>query len=354
MNFKTLALGAIAAHLSETLGDVNVDGDRTVEIRGVAGLDLAGPGQLSFLANPRYARLLATTQAAAVIVAPETERPPSGVALLRARAPYLAFARALTFLLVPERPEPGVHPGAHVDPTARLGADVSVLPGAFVGEEAEIGARTVLFPGATVMGRCRVGADCLLYSGVVVREECVLGERVILHPNVAIGGDGYGFAQEATRHVKIPQVGNVVIGDDVEIGAGTCVDRAALGSTTIGRGTKIDDLVMIGHGCQVGEDVLIVAQSGMAGSAVLEERVVLGARAGLLGHLTVGAGTLVYSRAHVTKSLPPGSVVSGNPARPHREQLHRDALLARLERLSARVEALETELATLKKKPKRK
>jgi UDP-3-O-[3-hydroxymyristoyl] glucosamine N-acyltransferase len=153
--------------------------------------------------------------------------------------------------------------------------------------------------------------------------------------------------------VKLPQVGNVVIEDDGEVGACTCIDRAALGSTVIGHGTKIDDLVMIGHGSKVGPHTLIVAQSGMAGSAVLEERVTLGARAGILGHLTVGAGSVVYSRAHVTKSLPPGSRVSGNPARPHAEQLRHDALLRRLERLVQRVEALEAQ-AIAKSKPKRK
>jgi UDP-3-O-[3-hydroxymyristoyl] glucosamine N-acyltransferase len=164
---------------------------------------------------------------------------------------------------------------------------------------------------------------------------------VILNANATIGGDGYGFAQDGARHVKIPQIGTVEIGDDVEIGAGSTVDRAAMGATTIGRGTKIDNLVMVGHGCTIGEDVLIVAQSGMAGSATIGDRAILAARAGVLGHLTLGAGTLVYSRAHVTKSTPEGAVVSGNPARPHKEQLRRDALLARIDQLNERVAQLE-------------
>ena len=340
MNFKSITLKTLA----ESLSDAKTEGDASVEIRGIAGLEEAGEGQLSFLANPRYAHLLATTKAAAIIVSPETAIPRSGLNLLRVKHPYLAFARALTLLCAPEHPEPGVHAGAFVDPGAELGADVVVMAGAYVGAGVSIQARSILYPGVVVMNNVTIGEDCLLYPGVVIREECRLGNRVILQPNVSIGGDGYGFAQDGPRHVKIPQVGNVIIADDVEIGAASCIDRGALGPTIIGRGTKIDDLVMVGHGGRVGEDVLIVAQSGMAGSATLEDRVVLGARAGVLGHLTIGEGSVLYSRSHVTKSLPPKSIVSGNPARPHAEQLKQDALIRKLDKLSKRVAALEKAL----------
>jgi UDP-3-O-[3-hydroxymyristoyl] glucosamine N-acyltransferase len=319
-----------------------------VTVTGAASLERAGPGDLAFLANPKYAPHLAGTRAAVVIVDAKAARP-AGVTLLRAAQPYLAFARALQFLVRPEPPAPGAHPGALVDPAARVSPGATVMPGAFVGPGAEVGAGTVIFPNATLLARARVGRDCLIYPGVAIREDCAVGDRVILHHHVSIGADGYGFAQDGAMHVKIPQLGNVVVGDDVEIGAGTCVDRAALGSTVIGRGTKIDNLVQIGHGCQVGEDCLIVAQSGMAGSAVLEDRVTVGARGGVLGHLTVGAGAVIYSRTHVTKSVPPKTAVSGNPARPHREQLRHEAQLARL---AGRVAALEAELERLKKKRK--
>jgi UDP-3-O-[3-hydroxymyristoyl] glucosamine N-acyltransferase len=344
MKFKPMPLQAIAEHLGG-----EIEGDAAQEIRRVVALDEAQPGDLTFLANPKYADKLAATRASAVI-AGRDQAAPQGMTLLRVDNPYLGVARALTLMLDGDRPPPGVAEGAHVHPSADIGAGAAVMAGAYVGADAAIGPNSVVFPGAVVMERVRLGADCLLYSGVVVREECVLGDRVTLHANVTVGGDGYGFAQDGATHVKIPQIGNVVIGDDVEVGACTCIDRAALGSTIIGSGTKIDNLVMIAHGCKIGENSIIVAQSGMAGSAVLGERAILGARAGVLGHLTVGAGSLVYSRAHVTKSLPPGSTVSGNPARPHKEQLRHDATLARVEKLMRRVTELEKEVAALKGK----
>jgi UDP-3-O-[3-hydroxymyristoyl] glucosamine N-acyltransferase len=357
MAFQPTALSEIAARLG---GRIEGDGARI--IRRVAPLDRAEPGDLSFLSNPKYARELARTRASAVLVDGKAGGAAPGVALVRVEHPYLAYAQAVAFLWQAAAPAPGVHPGAAVHPRAQVHPGATVLPLAHVGADSVVGAGTVLHPGAIVLERCRIGAACILYPGAAVREDCVLGDRVILHNNVSIGADGYGFAQTrdpaagGVVHVKIPQVGNVVVEDDVEVGACTCIDRAALGSTLIGRGTKIDDLVMIGHGCQIGAHTLIVAQSGMAGSAVIGERAVLGARAGILGHLTVGAGTTVFSRSHVTKSTPPGAVVSGNPARPHREQLRHDAALAGYaqERAEVRkqIAKLEKRLAALESKGK--
>lgn len=344
MKFKPMPLGAIAEHLG-----AEIEGDTGLEILRVVELDEAGPGDLAFAATSQYAEKLAATGASAVIMDHKLAAP-AGVAPLRVDNPYLAFSRVLTLMLDRERPPPGVEEGAHVAPTATLAEGVAVMAGAYVGDGAVLGAHTVLYPAAVVMERVRVGAGCLLYSGAVVREDCVLADRVILHANVTVGADGYGFAQDGHTQVKIPQIGNVVIGDDVEVGACTCIDRAALGSTIIGSGTKIDNLVMIAHGCRIGENSVIIAQSGVAGSVELGERTILGARAGVLGHLTIGAGSMVYSRSHVTKSLPPGSAVSGNPARPHKEHLRQEALLSHMEKLLQRVDALEAEVETLKRK----
>jgi len=344
MKLQSISLSDLCARLE----GARLEGDGNTMIHAVAGLKEAGPGALSFLANPRYVAALAETRASAVIIGQDAPAPPEGIAAIRVAHPYLMFARALTMMLPTPRHPKGVQQGAWVDDTAQVHPSATVYPGAFVGAGARVGSGSVLFPGVVVLHDAAIGADCLLYPGVMLREECTLGDRVILHGNVTIGGDGYGFAQHEGRHEKIPQIGTVRVEDDVEIGAGTCIDRAAMGATVIGRGTKIDDLVMIGHGCQVGEHVLIVAQSGMAGSAVLEDGVVVGARGGVLGHLTVGAGSLIFSRSHVTKTVPPGSQVSGNPARPHAEQLRQEALIRRLDGLVKKVAALEKEVALLK------
>ena len=343
MKFRSLAVREIAAHVGGT-----VEGDGNTQIGRVMPLDDAGPGDLTFVSNPRYAKKLADTRASAALVDSALPGPP-GLTLVRVAAPYAAFAKALTLLIEPDRPAPGVHPAAHVESSVRLGAGVSVMAHAYVGREAELGAGTVLYPGAVVLDRVKIGADCLLYPGAVVREDCLLGDRVIVHANVSIGTDGFGFAQEQGAQIKIPQVGNVVVGDDVEIGSGTCVDRGALSPTLVGAGTKIDDMVMIAHGARIGRDCILVGGSGLSGSAAIEDNVVMGARSGTVGHITVGANSLIYSSTVVTKSIPARSAVSGNPARPHKEQLRLEALPGRLERqlakLQARVEALEAELA---------
>ncbi len=330
--------------LAERLG-AELRGDPGVEVRGVAPLDRAGADEVSFLSNPKYAPLLATTGAAAVIVAPGVEVP--GRAALVTENPYLAFARAVALLHPQELPRRGVEPGAWIHPSARLGPDVTALSGCYVDEEAEVGDRTVLFPGAYVGRGARIGRDCVLYPNAVVREGCVLGDRVILQPGAVVGSDGYGYARDGSRHVKIPQVGIVVLEDDVEVGANTTIDRAALGETRIRRGTKIDNLVQIGHNVEVGEDCLIVAQVGVSGSTRVGNRVVLAGQVGLVGHIKIGDGAMVGAQSGVTGDVPAGAAVTGSPALPHREFLRIQPVVRRLPELRQKVRQLERRLAEL-------
>jgi UDP-3-O-[3-hydroxymyristoyl] glucosamine N-acyltransferase len=316
-----------------------------VEVAGVAGIEQAGPGDVTFLANPRYASRLADTRAAAVILAPGHQ---AKVPCLVTDRPYLAFARAVAMLRPPSRPAPGVHPSAQVDPTAVLGTDVHVGPLVVVGAGVLVGARSTLHPHVVLYADVEVGEDCVLHSGVQVRERCRLGNRVVVQNGAVIGGDGFGFARdEGGRYQKIPQVGIVVIEDDVEIGALSAVDRAALGETHIGRGTKLDNLVQVGHSVAIGEDSVLAGQVGIAGSARIGSRVTLAGQVGVAGHLTVGDGVVATAQTGIPGSVEPGTVVSGYPAIENRAWLKASAVFARLPELQKRLRELERKVESL-------
>jgi UDP-3-O-[3-hydroxymyristoyl] glucosamine N-acyltransferase len=334
----------ILRELATRLG-CTLRGDGDVEVRRVRAIDDAGPGDLTFVSNPRYVPRLGTTRASAVIVAPGLETPlPS----LLAANPYLAFARAVA-LLHPQPPPPaGVHPSAVVDPTAELGDGVHVGALAVIGPRARIGARTVIHPHVVIYPEAQVGEDCLLHSGVQIRERCRLGRRVIVQNGAVIGGDGFGFAKdEEGRYEKILQVGTVVVEDDVEIGALTAIDRAALGETRVGRGTKIDNLVQIGHSVTIGRDSVLAGQVGIAGSATLGERVILAGQVGVVGHITIGDGAIVTAQSGIPGSVEPGALVSGSPAIENRTWLKAVAVFAKLPELQKRVRELERRLREL-------
>jgi len=312
-----------------------VRGDGALCVSGVAELAAAGEGQLAFYSNGKYKKDLLATRASAVIVA-EGDEPlvPQGAARLVADQPYVAFAA----------------PGAEVHPSAAISAC------AYVGPGARIGARTIVHAGVRVLDGAVVGEDCTLWPGAVVRERCVLGNRVVLQPNAVVGSDGFGFAFDPEGdgagpiHRKVPQAGIVRIEDDVEVGACTCVDRATLGETVIGRGTKIDNLVQIGHNVKVGPLSLIVAQVGISGSTELGMGVVLAGQVGVAGHVKIGDGTRVGGQSGVFNDLPAGVTVSGTPTRPQRDYLRSMAalqklpdLMKELRKLSQRVEELEKE-----------
>jgi UDP-3-O-[3-hydroxymyristoyl] glucosamine N-acyltransferase len=337
---------------TRTLGDLarelggEVVGDESLTIHGVAGIREARPGDLTFLANPRYETYLSETAAAAVLVS--EARPGLSAAQVVHPNPYLAFLKAVKlFRQERPRPEPGIHATAVIAPGARLGEGVSIGPHVVIEEEAVIGDGAVLMANAYVGQGSRLGRETWLYPNVTVREECVLGERVVVHPGTVIGADGFGYVKDAGTYHKVPQVGTVIIGDDVEIGANTCIDRATTGSTVVGSGTKIDNLVQVGHNVFLGEHVIVVAQVGISGSTRVERGATLAGQAGIVGHIVIGEGAVVGSQAGVTKSVPPHTQVSGYPAQPHSLARRIHALTMRLPQLVERLQFIEKRLRAL-------
>lgn len=326
--------------IAETFG-FSVRGDASLEILGVANPNEASSQDLVFLVEPKYSEQVADSQALVYVGRPQDVI--EGKTQLVAENPRLAMAQILA-LFAPKHPH-GIHPTAVIAPDAVIGKDVSIGAGCYVGSGSRIGDRTVLYPNVTILDDAQIGEDVLLYPQVVIREQCQLGNRVILQPGTVIGSDGYGFVTIKGQHVKMPQIGKVIIEDDVELGANVAVDRATIGETRIKRGTKIDNLVHIAHNDIIGEDVLIVSQTGISGSVEIGDRCVLAGQVGVAGHLKVGHDTLLYARTGVTKDIPPKSMYSGFPAKPHREQLRRDALPETIKRLVQRLEKLEERLS---------
>ncbi len=327
-----------------------VTGDGKTVIRAVNGIKDAGPGDITFLANAKYAPLLADTKASAVIVAEGTSAP---IPALAVRNPDLAFGRIAEHLQGPApRPAPGVHPSAVVAASATLGKNVSIGAGTVVEENASIGDNTVLHAQVYVGRDAVVGADTLVWPQVVIRERCRVGARVILHSGTVIGSDGFGYATDQGVHHKIPQVGIVVVENDVELGANVTVDRARFGRTVIGQGTKIDNLVQIGHNVVLGQGCLLVSQAGIAGSTRLGNYVVMAGQSGLIGHLDIGDQAIITAQSGLTKDVPAGGVMSGSPATDRRTHLKELAALSKLPEALQEIRKLRQELEALRNKTK--
>lgn len=315
-----------------------------VRIINIAPLDRAGPGDLTFFDNVKYADRLATTNAGVCLVrARDTSLAPAGLNILSAKEPYKAFV-AVARALFPAAMRPsslfesgGVAPGVFVHPSARLESGVTIDPGAVVGPRAEIGAGSLIGAGAAIGPDVRIGRDCAIGAHASIIHS-LIGDRVIIHPGVRIGQDGFGFVMSATGHSKVPQIGRVIIQDDVEIGAGTTIDRGAIRDTVIGEGTKIDNLVQVGHNVSIGRHCILVAQTGVSGSVTLEDFVVLGARVGINNHVTIGEGAQLAATSNVNGDVPPGARWGGTPAKPVK-QWFREMLT--LERLAIRSESDE-------------
>jgi UDP-3-O-[3-hydroxymyristoyl] glucosamine N-acyltransferase len=290
-----------------------VRGDGEIDIAGVAGMEYAGPSQITFLANPKYAHKVKETRAGAIIVSEAAGAVP--IPCLVSTNPYLDFARALELFYQPPRPAPGVHPSASVAASASIGEGASIGACAVIGERVKIGRNAVIHPLVSIYEGAEIGDDFLAHSSVTVREHCRIGNRVVLQNGVVVGGDGFGFAKRADgTHYKIVQSGPTVIEDDVEIQTLSSVDRATVGETRVKRGAKIDSLVQIGHACVVGEDNIICAQTGLAGSSILEKNVLLAGQVGISGHLTIHDDVIVYAQSGIGGDVAKGSIVSGSPA----------------------------------------
>ena len=340
-----MKLSEIAAHLG-----LPVEGDAAVEIRRLSSLEEAGPGDLTFLANPKYAGKALATKASAIILGPGA--PAVAIPVIRAPDPYLAFARSLGLVHPRPRPAPGVHPTAVVAPSARVGPGASIGPFVVVEEDVRIGRNTEIGPHAVIRRGARIGDDVLLHSRVVVREGCRLGDRVVVQDGAVIGADGFGFTKRPDgTHEKILQVGVVVVEDDVEIQANSCVDRATLGVTRIGRGTKIDNLVQVGHNCVTGENCILCAQVGMSGSTTLGRGVTLAGQVGTAGHLTIGDGVTAIAKSGVPSSVEAGRVVGGFVAVDARDWRKYTAVLPRLPDLVHEVRDLRRRVEALDEKP---
>jgi UDP-3-O-[3-hydroxymyristoyl] glucosamine N-acyltransferase len=316
-----------------------VEGDGSLQVRGIASLEEAGEGEIAFLAELKHSGRLEKTRASAVIV--PVNLPPFPRPLIRTPNPYLAYAKVQAFFQGQPRLPRGVDPRAFIGQGTKIGRDVSIFPFVFVGDGCEIGDRVTLYPGVYLGESVRVGEESVLYPNVVVMDRCLVGKRVILHPGTVIGGDGFGFAHDGARYVKIPQVGIVVIEDDVEIGTNCAVDRAAMGKTRIKRGVKTDNLVQIGHNVTVGEDTIIVAQVGIAGSTEIGNRVALGGQVGVVGHLKIGDGAMIGAQAGVGQDVAPGQILSGSPAFPHREWLRAQVAFRKLPEMKRALDELE-------------
>jgi UDP-3-O-[3-hydroxymyristoyl] glucosamine N-acyltransferase len=326
--------------------DCRLEGDGSIEISGVGGLDRAQPGQLTFFGNPKLKAQLDATRASAVIM--PDEAPGVALPMLRTAHPYLAFARALELFHPRPKPAPGVSALAAVDADATLGEEVSIAPFVAIAAGVRIGARTIIHSHVSIGPNATVGNDCVLHSHVAIREGVTLGHRVTVQDGAVIGSDGFGFTPGPDgEHHTIPQVGTVVIEDDVAIGANTTIDRASIGETRIAKGTKIDNLVQVAHSVTIGRRVLLAAQVGLAGSTVVEDDVALGGQVGAAGHLTIGKGARVTAQSGISNSLGPGTLSSGYPAIDNATWRKASVLFAKLPELRRQLIRLEERLAAL-------
>jgi len=334
-----MKLGELASRLGAELR-----GDAELEVTGVKGIEEAGPTEVTFVANPRYGALARKTNAAAVLVEPGFQE--ISAATLRLENPYLAFSRALALFYQPPVYPAGIHPTAVIDPTAEIGEGAHIGAYVVVGPHVRLGAHATLLPHVVLYPGVQAGEHLFAHAHSVVRENCVLGDHVRLENGAIVGSDGFGFAKNEAGHwEKIPQSGPVLIGDRVDVQANACIDRATVGATQIGNGSKVDNLVQVGHGSKVGENTLLCAQTGLAGSSVVGNNVILAGQTGIAGHCSVGDGVILTAQSAVSHDVPPGKMISGSPGFDNRVWLRAVTIFQRLPELLKRLDRVEKKLA---------
>ena len=329
-----MTLGEIATALGATLEN----GDPMTEITGVAGIEEASSGQLTFVANPKYAATARTTTASAIIVSEDF--PAVSCALLRSKNPYLCFARAIDLFYQPPRYAPEIHPSAVISPTASVGAEAHIGAYVVIEDRAVIGDHAVLLPHVVIYRNARIGNNFFAHAHSIVREDCVLGDNVVLQNGAVIGTDGFGFARDGDHWEKITQSGPAVLESDIEVQANACIDRASVGETRIARGVKIDNLVQVGHGSAVGEHTLLCAQVGLAGSTIVGKNVIIAGQAGVAGHCNVGDNVVITAQSGTHGDIPAGSMISGSPGFDHKQWLRAVNAFAKLPELAKAVREL--------------
>lgn len=327
-----------------------ISGDSTITIDGLAKIEEASTGKLAFIANPKYVKFINETQASAVIVGKDF--PETSHTIIRVRDPYYSFLIvAQKFYQKPQVLAPGIHPTAIIGPDTEIGANPSIGAYVVIGGQCKIGANVSIHAGVIIDTAVSIGANCTIYSRVSIREQCQIGNNVIIHNGAVIGSDGFGFAPMDGIYHKLPQMGIVIIEDDVEIGANTTIDRATMGATIIKKGAKLDNLIQIAHNCEVGSNTVIAGQAGFSGSVKIGSNAMIGGQVGCVGHITIGNGAKIGAQAGVTKDVPPGTMISGYPAREHIRAKREEALIQRLPELLKRLKELEAKVAALQEKP---
>jgi UDP-3-O-[3-hydroxymyristoyl] glucosamine N-acyltransferase len=325
-------------------------GDENLEIVSAAGLDIAEASEITFLANPKYTPQIQETKASAIFLNEGVVLERNNIAILRAKDAYLAYTRALRIFNPAPEIVPAIHPSAVIHESAKVAANVEIMANVVVGANCEIAENVRIFPNATIYDGVKIGEGSVIHSGVSVRENCEIGAHCIVHNNTTVGSDGFGYAKDEQKHwLKIPQVGRVVLEDDVEIGANTAIDCASVGETRIKSGAKIDNLVQIGHSCTIEEDALVCSQTGLAGSSVIGKRVILAGQVGIAGHLRVGDDAVITAKSATSHDVENGKIISGIPAFDNRDWLRSIAAFRRLGEMARTVRDLEKRLAELEK-----